>query len=186
MGGTLSWSPSFFMERENFLWLLNIYRCEVGAEIGVLEGGHAEQIIKYLPDLKKLYLVDSWKAYSADEYPDPARADQEENDKRYERVYQKFKDDVRVVIIHNESNKAALEVKEPLDFVYIDANHRYEFIASDILAWYHKVKVGGLLCGHDHNKPEVERAVTEFCSAMGISWHWWGTGNLSSWFFVKK
>ena len=175
------------MERENFLWLLNIYRCEVGAEVGILEGKYSELIIKYLQaDLKKLYLVDSWKEYSEDLYPDPARASQEENDKRMERVVQKFKDDNRIVIIHNESVKAALEVKELLDFVYIDGNHRYEFIASDILAWYHKVKKGGLVCGHDYNKPEVERAVMEFCSAMGIIYHWWGTADTSSWFFEKK
>jgi len=174
------------MERENFLWLLNIHRCEIGAEIGVLEGKHAELIIKYLPELKKLYLIDSWKEYPDSVYPDPARANQEEMDKRMERVIQKFKDDKRVVIIHNESVNAALEVKELLDFIYIDANHRYEFIASDILAWYHKVKSGGLICGHDYNKPDVQRAVTEFCLVADIIPHWWGTGNASTWFFEKK
>ena len=172
--------------RENFLCLLNLYNCEVGAEVGVLEGEHAIQIIEYLPNLKKLYLVDSWKAYSADEYPDFAATNQEGNDNRYQQVIQKFSTDTRIIIIRKESVQASLDINEPLDFVYIDANHRYEFVASDILVWYQKVKSGGLVCGHDYDKPEVARAVDDFCSAMGIINHSWGAPLNLSWFFVKK
>jgi hypothetical protein len=37
-----------------------------------------------------------------------------------------------------------------LDFVYIDANHAYDFVKEDIELWYPKVKKGGYLCGHDY------------------------------------
>jgi hypothetical protein len=37
-----------------------------------------------------------------------------------------------------------------LDMVFVDADHRYECVRSDIEAWRSKVRSGGLLCGHDY------------------------------------
>jgi predicted O-methyltransferase YrrM len=36
-----------------------------------------------------------------------------------------------------------------LDMVFIDADHRYEFIKQDIELWYPKVKDKGIIAGHD-------------------------------------
>ena len=36
------------------------------------------------------------------------------------------------------------------DFIYIDADHRYEEVIKDIRNWKSKVKVGGYLGGHDY------------------------------------
>jgi len=51
---------------------------------------------------------------------------------------------------------------ESLDFVFIDAAHDYESVKKDIAAWYPKVKVGGILAGHDYEYHEVNKAVHEF------------------------
>lgn len=51
-----------------------------------------------------------------------------------------------------------------LDFVFIDASHEYEDVRDDIIAWIPKVKVGGVLAGHDYLNPDfpgVEKAVHE-------------------------
>jgi len=49
-----------------------------------------------------------------------------------------------------------------LDFVYIDADHGYETVKKDILSWYPKVKMGGIIAGHDYyNSDHVIRAVKD-------------------------
>lgn len=53
-----------------------------------------------------------------------------------------------------------------LDFVFIDADHEYSAVKKDILAWYPKIKPGGILAGHDYYPHEptwgdVYRAVTD-------------------------
>jgi hypothetical protein len=49
-----------------------------------------------------------------------------------------------------------------LDYVYIDADHSYKSVQEDLIAWYPKVKVGGLFAGHDWWNKEVYSAVYEF------------------------
>ncbi len=59
-----------------------------------------------------------------------------------------------------------------LDFVFIDASHEYEDVRDDILAWYPKVKPGGIIAGHDyyHDEydwfPGVKRAVNELLTGF--------------------
>ena len=50
-----------------------------------------------------------------------------------------------------------------LDFVFIDAGHDYGSVMADLVAWTPKVKVGGVIAGHDYEWHEgVMRAVDEF------------------------
>lgn len=49
-----------------------------------------------------------------------------------------------------------------LDFVFIDADHRYKNVITDIKAWAPKVRKGGYVCGHDINLGDVKRAVIEY------------------------
>jgi predicted O-methyltransferase YrrM len=54
-----------------------------------------------------------------------------------------------------------LYANKSLDFVFIDASHEYEDIKNDIIHWLPKVKIGGILAGHDMVWPGVARAVSE-------------------------
>lgn len=61
-----------------------------------------------------------------------------------------------------------------LDFVLIDASHEYEDIKNDILAWYPKVKIGGVLAGHDYYENNefgsgVKKAVNEIFTEFEVS-----------------
>jgi hypothetical protein len=38
---------------------------------------------------------------------------------------------------------------ETLDFVYIDGDHSYSAVKTDLQAWWPKLKLGGVLAGHD-------------------------------------
>lgn len=51
-----------------------------------------------------------------------------------------------------------------LDFVFIDASHEYDYVKKDIEAWFPKVKVGGIIAGHDYRYgwKDVDKAVDEF------------------------
>jgi hypothetical protein len=39
---------------------------------------------------------------------------------------------------------------ESLDFVYIDGNHEFRYIAEDLFEWTKKVKKGGIVSGDDY------------------------------------
>jgi SAM-dependent methyltransferase len=65
-----------------------------------------------------------------------------------------------------------------LDFVFIDASHEYEDVKADILAWYPKVKIGGILAGHDYHEDKtynegVYQAVNETVGKFTVSEMCW-------------
>ncbi len=75
------------------------------------------------------------------------------------------------VSIHRmESATAAwLFSDDYFDWVYIDGNHRYEYVGADLLNFYPKVKKGGFITGDDYGSQGwwgdgVTRAVDEFRS----------------------
>jgi len=65
---------------------------------------------------------------------------------------------------------ASRYANESLDFCYIDGSHEYEDVKSDILAYLPKVKVGGILAGHDYDKlwSGVIKAVDEILGHVQV------------------
>lgn len=57
-------------------------------------------------------------------------------------------DNIRVIRGKSEEEIPKLADKS-FDLVFIDADHRYSSVKSDILACYPKVRSRGILCGHD-------------------------------------
>ena len=51
-------------------------------------------------------------------------------------------------------NASKLYDDNSLDFVFLDGSHVYNDIVMDILNWLPKVKVGGVLAGHDYKTEE--------------------------------
>jgi predicted O-methyltransferase YrrM len=119
-----------------------------GVEVGTFKGEFASHILKNWSG--KLYMVDIWKPVNSDEYVDltnnvyylDAFKDTMENIKGYED---------RGFMLRMDSKEASkLFNDESLDFVYIDANHTYDAVKEDLKCWYNKVRVGGVVMGHDY------------------------------------
>lgn len=80
----------------------------------------------------KLILVDPWKPLP-DYYELAAQYDFEDDYQFVAKHFTKFGD--RVEIKRMTSEQAAAETQDGLQFVYIDANHQYEFVKQDLNLW---------------------------------------------------
>ncbi len=71
--------------------------------------------------------------------------------------------DSRVWVYPYHSFKAPLFVSFPINMVFIDACHQYEYVKQDIDVAKWMLRNGGLLCGHDFSNdyPGVQQAVRE-------------------------
>jgi hypothetical protein len=57
----------------------------------------------------------------------------------------------KVNVIRGDSGGSAEQFEdESIDFLYLDADHIYSRVHSDIKAWLPKIKVGGIISGHDY------------------------------------
>ncbi len=81
-----------------------------------------------------------------------------------------------VVEVHRLASAEAAERFRDgeLDFVYIDGNHRYEFVKADLETYARKVRPGGFLAGDDYGvagwwDDGVTRAVDEFLGSGAAS-----------------
>ena len=149
-----------------------------GAEIGVERGRNSEIILKEL-NIEKLYLIDVWDNYK--------ESDITWSLENYRHVLRRFKRDKRVNIIKDYSEHAVNFVeKNSLDFVYIDANHSYEYVCKDLEIWFTRVKKGGVIAGHDVflNRGtfyEVLEAVKDFCCENKIIFYI----EAPDWYFIN-
>lgn len=131
-------------------------------EIGVLRGQFSEKLLDANP--KELVLIDCWKVFSADVFCDYLTFTSKHWDKMHDKVKAKFEKHSNVSIDRNMSADAVSNYADnSIDFIYIDANHAYEYVKEDLALWFPKVKIGGWIGGHDYNlKDDVEKAVKEF------------------------
>lgn len=119
-------------------------RFKVGAEIGVYKGEFSEIIAK---SGLKLYSIDPWKIYK--DFGNPRG--QERLDFQYEHTKRLLSSYKNSEIIRKTSMEAVEDFKDnSLDFVYIDANHEFRYIAEDLVEWTKKVRSGGIVSGHDY------------------------------------
>jgi len=153
----------------------------VGAEIGSESGMNALSMLKTL-DIKTLYLVDIYDTYADDRYREFKGSGVLNSKKEGEGCYKSALFNLRgyedkIVWVIGKSSEGASAINESLDFVYIDANHRYEYVKEDIEAYYPKVKIGGVIGGHDFKdqEPGVIRAVFEKFgdNIQSKDWDWW-------------
>lgn len=166
---------------------------KVGAEIGVQYGNYTELLCKTIPGLK-LYGIDSWTAYKG--YVDiRGSQDQSKHDQNYERARERTAA-YDCTLIKKYSTDASLDfANQSLDFVYIDGNHDFLHCTEDIAYWLPKIRVGGIIAGHDyarinnsHLRLHCKDVVRGWTAAYGINpWFVLTKDNSPNWmWFIKE
>jgi hypothetical protein len=163
--------------------------CRV-AELGVYRGDLSEYLLSMFPELE-LTLVDVWSQQgfspgyllSGDDVAVQPEAQLKAN--MCEAIQKVSFASHRVRVWRAKTSEAASWFPEArYDLVFIDADHSYSAVVQDILAWYPRVRSGGILSGHDYLYPEkfggdVARAVDECVERFGLELHleddyvWW-------------
>lgn len=126
-----------------------------GVEVGVLNGATFFHLLDHCPHLR-LIGVDRWEPW-----PENEQAAKEDMPALFAEVADKARRyGSRAGIIRADSVAAAGRIPDASqDFVFIDADHSFEAVVRDIRAWKPKLRVGGTLCGHDIDQPDVLSAV---------------------------
>jgi hypothetical protein len=169
--------------RKNLAKLLNKAALLKGVEVGVADGRHAELLCHSIASLE-LMCVDPWQRYRGN----PRGGPQEQHDGNYEKAKDKLlKFGCR--LIRKPSMEAVVDVPlGSLDFAYIDGNHSFDYVMPDIIEWGKRVRVDGVIAGHDYYPFKwagVIEAVNAYVTAHYID-EWFVTEEREpTWFFVK-
>ncbi|SFT41874.1 Methyltransferase domain-containing protein [Algoriphagus locisalis] len=131
------------------------------AELGVAHGDFSRKILE-INKPSKLHLVDVWQS---ERYPE----------KLFHEVSQKFqkeKEEGKVVINRGLSTEVVDQFPDAyFDWIYIDTAHTYLVTKAELESYLPKMKVGGVIAGHDFIVGEIDvpwkygviEAVYEFC-----------------------
>ena len=136
-----------------------------GCEIGVAEGMHAEVLCRNNPNLD-LTGVDAWKHY-------PGYQEYADLDDCYKQANERLSK-YNVMLVKGFSADVVAGIPDGFfDFVYIDAAHDFKNVAMDICEWSKKVRVGGIVFGHDfkrskRNVVDVKDVIPAYCYAKNI------------------
>lgn len=158
--------------RDQLAELFNELDFKTIVEVGVCAGEYSEVICRANPQAT-IYGVDPFISY--DEYKDyqlsktinayHAKA------QALEQKYPNYR------LIQAMSVDAAKYFADgSIDAVYIDANHRFEFVVADIHAWLPKIRKGGIISGHDYSKirhptnTHVYQAVNGYTDSHNLTW----------------
>jgi hypothetical protein len=173
----------FYQHIQGWFGFENIYReaaelikdgdhfVEVGAWKGKSTSFMAVEILNRGLNVK-FDVVDTW-----DGTPDEPAHD---TDPHLKYLYEHFLSNMRPVegyytpLRMTSMEASKLYDDNSLDFVLIDADHRYEPVKADILAWLPKVKPGAILMGDDAPWPGVNKAIHEVLPGVQVKdVAWW-------------
>lgn len=137
----------------------------IGIEIGVLKGENAFVLLEELPNIKMLTGIDPYLPYQdLDKFRTEKEMRAYKNilldnlgtNERFTLVQEKFRDDAK-----NWNN-------ESVDFILIDHDQTEENIKLALDLFYPKLKVKGMIFGHDDYLPHVKKAVREWRDANKV------------------
>ena len=173
-----------------------------GAEIGVLKGVFSEHILRTWKG-STLFSIDAWRNFNVDEYVDINNRSNDEQTLYYAKTtlrLRSFGD--RSIVWRMTSEQATIIIPDnTLDFCYIDADHSYDGVKNDLDIWLPKIKLNGIICGHDYiedglhyDKNDgkligdfgVQKAVKEFAARDNWDVYVTESEDYPSWFAFKS
>ena len=153
------------VDRTNLAKLFAELGFTCGAEVGVEKGSNSIVLCHNIPNLK-LFCIDPWRLYRGGGHLQANHIQ-----RRYLTNLKQTLSSYNVTFIEKLSLDAVRDIPEnSLDFVYIDANHRFDYIMQDLIEWSRRVKPGGIISGHDYCSatPGVITAVDAYIEAHNI------------------
>ena len=161
----------------------------VVCEIGVFKGDFSK-IMSDILSPKELHLIDIFNGMMCSGDKDGNDIIWTNLDEEYINVKNTFSNDNRVYV-HKGLSYDILNSFEDnyFDMIYIDGNHSYDGVKSDLKSSFLKVKNGGLICGHDYISSKFEgvvRAVDEFCDNHNLEIEYLTKDGCPSFCIVKK
>lgn len=194
--------------RENLPDILNSKNYKIGVELGSYKGEFADLILSNwngklicidLFDREDNYLLQHEDNYFTHDLG---------NNKLlpiFNKTMYRHKDNL--LTIQSDTISAAKFFPDNyFDFIYFDADHKYETVIQELNTWYCKLKSGGLFSGHDflpdfdYSKKNnsiyghlnnyngefgVNTAVIEFCNQHNMSFSLTNESYWKSWYFFK-
>lgn len=120
------------------------------AEIGVFRGESTLAMFEYL-DIKKAYLIDPFDMDIANSYHPTDGTNIHLHSNLFNETKSKLsKYEDKIVWLTDVSEIAHKDIPDDeLDFIFIDGAHTYEAVYKDLVYYYSKVKLGGLISGDD-------------------------------------
>jgi hypothetical protein len=140
----------------------------IGAEVGVLYGQFSEKILK-IAKPQTLFLVDPWS--HDDKYGGRTPGQMNLIYREVETKFVHWKN----ISINRVPSIVFFQWHYELDYIYIDGDHEYENVLSDLNGSYEIVRPGGIIAGDDYgeNIPpwgnSIKRAVDDFCKGKVIT-----------------
>lgn len=142
----------------------------VCAELGAAESYFAADIARW--GVKKVYVIDLWESHP--EFPGDAGSPQDWHNKNYVASLKRLKEfGERVEILRGPTTAMAQLIKEPLDYVNVDACHSFKCVMNDINAYWPKMKSGAVMSFHDYEMKQygVKHAVKDFADRHNLHIH---------------
>jgi len=157
------YSNEWIMDRENWLPLIKeeLGDVNIAVELGVWRGHYSKSIIHHLIP-KTFYGVDPYELYEGYTDKPGGMSNTEFNSqtnmnnlhtevqKKYEYLNDSYIKTKSILVREFGAPYAAQFEDNSVDFVYLDADHKYESVKEEIKAWWPKIKLGGILAGHDY------------------------------------
>ncbi|MFC1612653.1 class I SAM-dependent methyltransferase, partial [Patescibacteria group bacterium] len=105
------------------------------------------------------------------------------HDANYERTVERLKNFKNSTILKKKSMDALADFPDgSLDFVFIDADHRFQHITNDLAEWSKKVKIGGIISGHDFGEGIKS---TDYVHVKSVVKTWTNCYKIHPWFVLN-